>query len=296
MSVTQSVYYNHDDLVSFATDITTPLHTRQHWEWSGSPDATSGDLFLAPDAELLIDDAFNTPLPYTDPSDVNSASQSVDAFQAFGNDVLWDYLPPVVWSPELLTTVDTYGLPYFDGDISYTSASGSSTSAMTSTSSPPSSWEDSSASSPSFDAGSPSLPLPGPSRYPSAAGSSRKDTTRARRARSNTFSPVPHTLTSSFLRRARTTTPRNKQVGFASTTQREEHNGWFTCSHCDFLTRRKGDFDRHVRTHFALSRGPEWVCCGVPEEDAPGHSGEKYEHGGRRMVGGCLKSFSRRDS
>ncbi|KAH9919282.1 uncharacterized protein B0H18DRAFT_1028133, partial [Fomitopsis serialis] len=247
MSVTQSVYYNHDDLVSFATDITTPL---QHWEWSGSPDATSGDLFLAPDAELLIDDAFNTPLPYTDPSDVNSASQSVDAFQAFGNDVLWDYLPPVVWSPELLTTVDTYGLPYFDGDISYTSASGSSTSAMTSTS----------------------------------------------RARSNTFSPVPHTLTSSFLRRARTTTPRNKQVGFASTTQREEHNGWFTCSHCDFLTRRKGDFDRHVRTHFALSRGPEWVCCGVPEEDAPGHSGEKYEHGGRRMVGGCLKSFSRRDS
>ncbi|KAH9922986.1 uncharacterized protein B0H18DRAFT_1120693 [Fomitopsis serialis] len=111
----------------------------------------------------------------------------------------------------------------------------------------------------------------------------------AGRARSNAFSPVPHTLTSSFLRRARTTTPRNKQVGFASTTQREEHNGWFTCSHCDFLTRRKGDFDRHVRTHFALSRGPEWVCCGVPEEDAPGHSGEKYEHGGRRMKAGCLR-------
>ncbi|KAH9919280.1 uncharacterized protein B0H18DRAFT_638164 [Fomitopsis serialis] len=93
---------------------------------------------------------------------------------------------------------------------------------------------------------------------------------------------------------------RDKQVEFTSTLPLEECTGWFTCSHCAFLTRHKGtsisEPDRLMRIHFAVSRGPEWVCCGVPEEDAPGCTGEMYEHGGGGTRDGYMRSFSRRDS
>ncbi|TFY63571.1 hypothetical protein EVJ58_g3184 [Rhodofomes roseus] len=106
---------------------------------------------------------------------------------------------------------------------------------------------------------------------------------------------------SSFAGGVRRTSPRNKQVGFVPYARIDMREGsGFICLHCEpdrpFSTQRKGDLKRHVLTHFAHSRGQELICCGVPEEDAPELVGERYEHGGRRMVGGCLKTFSRRDS
>ncbi|KZT71726.1 hypothetical protein DAEQUDRAFT_723815 [Daedalea quercina L-15889] len=124
---------------------------------------------------------------------------------------------------------------------------------------------------------------------------SNKNASRPRRPRSSSSSPVSSRLTSLTLGRVRTTSPRNKQVGPAS-SKPEVHNGRLTCPHCASSFRRKADYERHVNTHFALGRDDQLVCCGVPEEDYPGYEGGSYEYGGRRMVGGCLKAFSRRDS
>ncbi|KAH9831379.1 uncharacterized protein C8Q71DRAFT_782259 [Rhodofomes roseus] len=94
----------------------------------------------------------------------------------------------------------------------------------------------------------------------------------------------------------RRTSPRNKQVGFVPYARIDAHHERSDCRHCSFSTTRKGDLERHERTHFAHICDPELVCCGLPEEEAPVHQGVPYEYGGRRMVGGCMKTFSRRDS
>ncbi|EPS94001.1 hypothetical protein FOMPIDRAFT_1135081, partial [Fomitopsis schrenkii] len=56
---------------------------------------------------------------------------------------------------------------------------------------------------------------------------------------------------------------------------------------------RRGDMLRHVQTHSDIR---EFVCCGVPVEDAPGYVGKNRYHEGREMVGGCRKAFKRKDS
>ncbi|KAH9923176.1 uncharacterized protein BXZ73DRAFT_11369, partial [Epithele typhae] len=58
---------------------------------------------------------------------------------------------------------------------------------------------------------------------------------------------------------------------------------------------------RHVKSHLGEVIPPQWVCAGVPLERAgefglrPGE-GDAYWFDGRKMVGGCLMGFSRRDS
>ncbi|KAH9831371.1 uncharacterized protein C8Q71DRAFT_300687 [Rhodofomes roseus] len=137
--------------------------------------------------------------------------------------------------------------------------------------------------------GAPSAPA---NESPKKRANSTSGTSPARRKRTPRSSVVPYSRTS----RVRTTSPRNKQVGFVPSAEPVAHEELSACSYCPFSTKRKGDLERHVRTHFALSRGQEWVCCGVPEEDALELTRDSYEYGSRRMVGGCLKSFSRHDS
>ncbi|KAK7442226.1 hypothetical protein VKT23_016197 [Stygiomarasmius scandens] len=80
----------------------------------------------------------------------------------------------------------------------------------------------------------------------------------------------------------------------------------FVCTECGWVqhSRRMPDFSRHVITHRRPPAGDTscgWWCKGVlveqrhlyPQipEDAP-----VYEFRGRKRVGGCLKTFSRRDA
>ncbi|TFY58041.1 hypothetical protein EVJ58_g6661 [Rhodofomes roseus] len=58
-------------------------------------------------------------------------------------------------------------------------------------------------------------------------------------------SVVPYSRTS----RVRTTSPRNKQVGFVPSAELVAHEGLSACLYCPFSTQRKGDLKRHRRMH-----------------------------------------------
>ncbi|CDO77004.1 hypothetical protein BN946_scf184298.g31 [Trametes cinnabarina] len=83
-------------------------------------------------------------------------------------------------------------------------------------------------------------------------------------------------------------------------------NRW-KCPYCPYVqgSRRSPDLKRHVKTHFPLDSTdePEWICCGVPLQDAQALGvpqgvslEEAFVYGGQAMVGGCRKVFSRRDA
>jgi hypothetical protein len=78
-------------------------------------------------------------------------------------------------------------------------------------------------------------------------------------------------------------------------------NPW-KCPHCSWVqhNRRVPDLKRHIRTHMRYAGPERWVCCGVPasraHEYGVGPSAPQTEYNGTLMVGGCQKSFSRRDA
>jgi hypothetical protein len=78
-------------------------------------------------------------------------------------------------------------------------------------------------------------------------------------------------------------------------------NPW-ACPHCSWVqrNRRTPDLKRHIRTHTRLLKPSQWVCCGVPVEEAASYAirsdSESRLHDGRYVVGGCWKEFSRRDA
>jgi len=73
------------------------------------------------------------------------------------------------------------------------------------------------------------------------------------------------------------------------------------CPVCGFpqSTQRKGDFQRHMRTH-QDAKLTRYVCCGVPAAHqatvglSSGHSVRSYK--GCEFYGGCGKSYSRMDA
>ncbi|KAH9902581.1 hypothetical protein C8Q73DRAFT_670866 [Cubamyces lactineus] len=80
-------------------------------------------------------------------------------------------------------------------------------------------------------------------------------------------------------------------------------NRW-KCPYCRYVqtNQRKPDLARHINTH--TSTDEEWVCCGVPlgdaelTKDVPAEvlRKEPVFYNGLVMVGGCRKTFSRRDA
>ncbi|PIL23184.1 hypothetical protein GSI_14493 [Ganoderma sinense ZZ0214-1] len=82
-------------------------------------------------------------------------------------------------------------------------------------------------------------------------------------------------------------------------------NRW-KCPYCPHVqrNRRMPDLKRHVATHTRADDDASWVCCGVPvidvlEYGVPGASVREedvYDHRGMFMVGGCRKTFSRKDA
>ncbi|RPD60289.1 hypothetical protein L226DRAFT_272619 [Lentinus tigrinus ALCF2SS1-7] len=84
-------------------------------------------------------------------------------------------------------------------------------------------------------------------------------------------------------------------------------NEW-ACPHCPHVqhNQRKPDLRRHIATHTkpTQSRNARWTCCGVPLTDVGKHEVPErvlheqpmVVHEGVAMVGGCLKTFTRKDA
>ncbi|RDX51683.1 hypothetical protein OH76DRAFT_1481211 [Lentinus brumalis] len=109
---------------------------------------------------------------------------------------------------------------------------------------------------------------------------------------------------------------RNVQVATSSPAQiatpreparsaRSSVNPW-KCPHCEFVqwNRRGPDFRRHVETHKGDSPEKLYLCCGVPLIEAADFGvpaavlseQSVWDFGGLFMVGGCRRTFSRKDA
>ncbi|KAJ7176011.1 hypothetical protein C8R46DRAFT_1250178 [Mycena filopes] len=84
----------------------------------------------------------------------------------------------------------------------------------------------------------------------------------------------------------------------------DDYNG-FVCGVCGWVqkNRRIPDFKRHVKTHQRVSdEGAQkgWRCKGVLVDDATDYGldadAPTYDFLGQERVGGCMKTFSRRDA
>ncbi|KAG6330696.1 hypothetical protein ID866_8396 [Astraeus odoratus] len=103
-------------------------------------------------------------------------------------------------------------------------------------------------------------------------------------------------------KRPRPTPPyRNTQAIPGTVPATQKNNPW-ACPYCTWIqrNRRTPDLKRHIRTHTRSERPAQWVCCGVPLNDAGKYKlpagAEPYNWQGRTMIGGCGREFSRRDA
>ncbi|KZT70321.1 hypothetical protein DAEQUDRAFT_217355 [Daedalea quercina L-15889] len=71
------------------------------------------------------------------------------------------------------------------------------------------------------------------------------------------------------------------------------------CHYVQYTVRRP-DLKRHIDTHRSRESQKRWICCGVPVGQAAAYGIEDFSNAylfeGWRMVGGCRRAFSRRDS
>ncbi|KAI9058384.1 hypothetical protein FKP32DRAFT_1636400 [Trametes sanguinea] len=76
----------------------------------------------------------------------------------------------------------------------------------------------------------------------------------------------------------------------------------YKCPYCDHVqkNRRSPDMERHIRSHFRRTGQAQWVCCGLPLEEAKmhgrGRNDNPWTFNGVLMVGGCHEDFSRMDA
>ncbi|KAI0657400.1 hypothetical protein C8Q70DRAFT_888875, partial [Cubamyces menziesii] len=74
------------------------------------------------------------------------------------------------------------------------------------------------------------------------------------------------------------------------------------CPYCDHVqkNKRSPDMERHIRSHFRRNAQAQWVCCGLPLEEAMmhgrGRDDNPWKFNGMLMVGGCHEDFSRMDA
>ncbi|KAI0717021.1 hypothetical protein C8Q76DRAFT_616902 [Earliella scabrosa] len=157
---------------------------------------------------------------------------------------------------------------------------------------------------------SPAILRTSPPREPSAQVTPR----RRRYPRISSTSPYPSPLPepSSFQSQSvsalTTFKRRNVQVPSAEAAAHgspTSTNQW-ECPHCPYIQHncRVPDLKRHIATHTRASNEVLWVCCGVPVVEAHTRGipeevvreDPAFEFAGRLMVGGCRKTFSRRDA
>ncbi|KAI0372185.1 hypothetical protein BV20DRAFT_964288 [Pilatotrama ljubarskyi] len=76
----------------------------------------------------------------------------------------------------------------------------------------------------------------------------------------------------------------------------------YKCPYCDHVqkNKRSPDMERHIRSHFRRTAQSQWVCCGLPLEEAVrrgcSRNDNPWEFNGVLMVGGCHEDFSRMDA
>ncbi|KAF7792594.1 hypothetical protein EIP86_003689 [Pleurotus ostreatoroseus] len=138
---------------------------------------------------------------------------------------------------------------------------------------------------------------------------------RLTRTRSRSSSPPsrPPSLLRRSSQRHHPYLPKDENPVLARIEQFEENDrrtaDGFQCPHCPHYqqNRRRPDLRRHIAAHFQKMNqrinGPKWLCCGVPVSKAKGYgvtdvsSAKPLEFAGNlRMVGGCFKTFSRKDA
>ncbi|EMD39924.1 hypothetical protein CERSUDRAFT_122066, partial [Gelatoporia subvermispora B] len=136
---------------------------------------------------------------------------------------------------------------------------------------------------------------------PAGARKARRRAARTSPYPSPSPSPAssPRSPSSPSARRSTSIRPRNTQV---AATRTDTHAG--QCPHCDYVQTngRAPDLARHIASHLAGQDPMKWVCCGVPLAHAraygvrmgPGAEVNMYE--GVPMVGGCWRTFTRRDA
>lgn len=100
------------------------------------------------------------------------------------------------------------------------------------------------------------------------------------------------------------TSPRNLQVPSNTTPLFLDRND-FQCPYCEHYqsNRRRPDLIKHIKTHLQMQEpDADWVCCGVPMEKAALYKDkdisrvESFGKTGMLMVGGCGKTFTRKEN
>lgn len=96
--------------------------------------------------------------------------------------------------------------------------------------------------------------------------------------------------------------PQSRNVQTAALHVAPRASDPWACPHCPWVqhNKRTPDLKRHIRTHTRHAKPEQWVCCGVPLAQAAAFEvppdAAHMEHRGQVMVGGCGKTFSRRDA
>lgn len=118
--------------------------------------------------------------------------------------------------------------------------------------------------------------------------------------------PSPRNTTKSSSSNAQKRLSRNKRANFVVAI--ETCNSFdlnLVCPECGWnqVNKRLPDFKRHLRTHTRPDEGDEsqgWWCKGVPLEDAHrfniSKGAKSFEFLGQERIGGCRRTFSRRDA
>ncbi|TBU37982.1 hypothetical protein BD309DRAFT_1084345 [Dichomitus squalens] len=135
--------------------------------------------------------------------------------------------------------------------------------------------------------------------------SSRADHTAVSYTSKPSPSPEPYPQTSSQLIASRRRNVPASALAAIPPSSFYPTNPW-QCPYCEYVqrNRRTPDLKRHIQTHTRGAAVAAWVCCGVPIEDAleAGVPAEVvraapiFDFEGVLMIGGCRKTFSRRDA
>ncbi|KAI0718721.1 hypothetical protein C8T65DRAFT_827400 [Cerioporus squamosus] len=147
----------------------------------------------------------------------------------------------------------------------------------------------------------------------SASSSSRRRRRHGSSSRASSSSPYPYPYPYPYT----SPSPEPSQPDLITCKRRNVHvsldvippptvpRSKWQCPYCPYFqhNRRSPDMKRHLATHTRPADKVQWVCCGVPLLDAAAHGvpekliqGELFEFEGVLMVGGCRKTFSRRDA